>query len=219
MPAPMKTKRHDNNACGPTRRAERKMRRNRVLEAAGSTSRAHPKPADRTPTEINDISEAQGRGAGKLAAPIAHEVYHQFMPGSSVQEVLMGNTAQGWLPWIEGSEGSITLDYTGNAVEQLDGVNTAEDGEEAEKDGFRIPKGLSERNQRLLMATPEERARGVVRVRKCVVCPKAGFSKWENFIQHCDMTEAHPKGLVFCRFCGVFFFAPRSAGPSREESP
>jgi len=124
----------------------------------------------------------------------------------------MGNTAQGRLPWIEGSEGSITLDYTGNAVGQLDGVNTAEDGEDAEKDGFRIPKGLSERNQRLLMATPEERARGVV-------CPKAGFSKWENFIRYCDRTEAHPKGLVFCRFCGDFFFAPRSAGPSREESP
>jgi len=102
----------------------------------------------------------------------------------------------------------MTLDYTGNVVGQLDGVNTAEDGEgeDAAKDGFRIPKGLGERNQRLLTATPEERARGVVRVPKCVVCPKAGFSKLENIIRHCDRTEAHPKSLVFCRFCGVFFF-------------
>ena len=116
----------------------------------------------------------------------------------------------------------MTLDYTGNVVGQLDGVNTAEDGEgeNAAKDGFRIPKGLSERNQRLLTATPEERAHGVVRVPKCVVCPKAGFSKLENIIRHCDRTEAHPKSLVICRFCGVFFsIAPRSAGPTPKESP
>ena len=39
------------------------------------------KPTDRTPTGITDISEATRRGAGMLAAPIAHEVYHQFLPG------------------------------------------------------------------------------------------------------------------------------------------
>ena len=89
--------RYDNNTCGPTRRAKREMRRDGVLETAGSTSRARQKPADRTSTEINDISEAPGRGAGKLAAPIAHEVYHQFLPGPSIQEALMGTTAQGRL--------------------------------------------------------------------------------------------------------------------------
>ena len=84
MPVPTKTKSekyYDNRACGPTRRAKRKMKRNRVLEAAGSIRRARQKPADRTPTGISDISEATGRGAGMLAAPIAHEVYHQFLPG------------------------------------------------------------------------------------------------------------------------------------------
>ena len=205
---------------GPTRRVKQKMRRNGVLEAAGSKSRARQKPADRTPTGVNDKSEATGRGAGMLAAPITHEVYHQFLPGPSVQEALVGTTAQGQLPWIEGSEESMTLEFTGNAVGQLDVVNTAEDGEgaDAEEDGFRIPKGLDERYQRLLMATPEERARGVVRVLKCVICPKAGFSKWDNFTRHCDRTEAHPVTFVFCRFCGDFFSRPE-ARKRHEESP
>ena len=83
MLVPTKTKSekdYDNSACGPTR-AKGKIKRNGVLEAAGSTRRARQKPADRTPTEIRDISEATERGARMLAAPIAHEVYHQFLPG------------------------------------------------------------------------------------------------------------------------------------------
>ena len=132
----------------------------------------------------------------------------------------MGTTAQGQLPWIEGSEEHVTLDFTGNDVRQQDVVNTVEDGERelAEEDSFRIPKGLGERCQRLLMATPEERARGVVRMLKCVVCPKAGFSKWESFIRHCDRAEAHPEVLVFCRFCGDFF-SRREARDRHEKSP
>jgi len=106
-----------------------------------------------------------------LVVPIVHEVYHQFIPGPSVQEALVGTTAQGQSPWIEGSEENVTLDFTGNAVGRQDVVNTAADEEDVE-DGFRIPIGLSERNQSLLMATPEERARGVVGVLRCVVCPE-----------------------------------------------
>ena len=206
---------------GPARRVKRKMRRNGVLEAAGSTSRARQKPADRTLSKWSDKSEAAGRGAGMLAAPIAHEVYHQTLKGPSVQEALMGTTAQGQPPWIEGSEERMTLDFTDNAVGQLDVVNAADDGEgdDAEEDGFRIPKGLDERHQRLLMATPEERARGVVRVLKCVVCPKAGFRKWDNFIRHCDRTEAHPVTFVFCRFCGDFFSRPEARKRHEERPP
>ena len=84
MLVPTKTKSekyYDNRACGPTRRAKRKMKRNGVLEVAGSTMRSYQKPTDRTPTGITDISEATRRGAGMLAAPIAHEVYHQSLPG------------------------------------------------------------------------------------------------------------------------------------------
>jgi len=193
---------------------------NGVLEAAGFTSRARQNPATETPVELNGKSEAAGRGAGMLAAPIEHEVYHRFLPGPSVQEALMGTTVQGQLPWIEGSEECVNLTFTGNAVEQPDVVNTTTDGEgeSAEEDGFRIPTGLTERQQRLLVATPEERERGVVRVLKCIVCPKSGFSRWESFTRHCDRTEGHPEDLFFCRFCGDFFSRPE-ARDRHEQSP
>jgi hypothetical protein len=117
----------------------------------------------------------------------------------------MGTTAQGQPPWIEGSEGSLTLDFTGSAAGQLDVADTAGDGEE---DGFQIPEKLTDRQRMLLKATPDERARGVIRVLKCVICPKSGFSKWDSFTRHCDQTEAHPEAVPFCRFCGDFFGRP-----------
>ena len=195
---------------GPARRVKRKMEGNGVLEAAGSTSRARQKPADRIPTRITGKSEATGRGAGMLAAPIVHAVYHQFLPGPSVQEGLMGTTAQGQQPWIEGSGGSLTSDFTRSAAGQLDVVNIAGDveGEDGEEDGFPIPDKLTDRQRMLLKATPDERARGVVRALKCVLCPKSGFSKWDSFTRHCDQTEAHPEAVPFCRFCGDFFGRP-----------
>jgi len=79
-----------------------------VLGAAGSTSRAHHKSATRTPAVINSKSEEVGRGAGKLAAPNAHEVYHQILPGPSVQGETTGTTAEEELAWVEGSEEGAT---------------------------------------------------------------------------------------------------------------
>ena len=186
------------------------MKKNGVLEAAGSTRRAHQRPTDRTPTSIDSTSEATRRGAEMLAAPIAHEVYHQFLPGPSVQEGWMGTTAQDQLAWIEGSEGCVTLNFTGDGVGQLDVVTTAGDveGDDAEEDGFRIPENLTDRQLMLLKTTPDERARGVVRALKCVLCPKSGFGKWVSFTRHCDQTEAHPEAVPFCRFCGDFFGRP-----------
>jgi hypothetical protein len=144
-----------------------------------------------------------------LAAPIAHEVYHQFLPGPSVQKGWMGTTAQGQLAWIEGSEGCVALNFTGDTVGQQDVVNATGDGEEDDaEEGFRIPEKLTDRQRMLLKATPDERARGVVRVLKCVICPKSGFSKWDSFTRHCDQTEAHPEAVPFCRFCGDFFGRP-----------
>jgi len=120
---------------------------NEVLEAAGSTSGARQKPVTKTCVVNRWNSEAAGRGARKLAGSIAHEVCHQFLPGPSVQEVLMGTTVQGGLPWIEGSEEGTTWDFTGNVVGEQDVANTAEDGEGevAEGNGFQIPKGLNDR--------------------------------------------------------------------------
>ena len=39
----------------------------------------------------------------------------------------MGTNAQGQQPWIEGSRGSLTLGFTGDAVGQQDVVNIAGD--------------------------------------------------------------------------------------------
>jgi hypothetical protein len=146
---------HDRNTSGPIRRVKRKMRTDGVLEAAGSTSRARQKPSTRTPVQIDDKSEAAERGAGKLAATNAQEVYHQFLPGPSVQGELMGTTVQGQLPWVEGSEEGETRDFTGNVEEDQDVVSIAEDGEteDAEGDGFRIPRGLKDRYRKFLKAT------------------------------------------------------------------
>ena len=193
---------------------------NGVLEAAGSTSRARQKPATEIPAVFNGKSEAAGRGAGMLAAPIAHEVYHQPLPGPSVQGVSVGTSARGQLPWIEGSE-CVAFDCIGHAVGQLDVVNATASGERktAKKAGFRIPEDLNERNQRLLIATQEERARGIVRLLKCIVCPKSGFGNWDNFIRHCERTEAHPKDLAFCRYCGDFFSRPEARDRHEAKRP
>ena len=100
-------------------------------------------------------------------------------------------------------------------------VNTAEDGkeEDAEGGGFQIPKGLNERYQRLLKATPDERARGVVRVLECIICPRAGFSNWEAFTRHCDRTEGHLETFLFCRVCGNYFGRPASRNRHEKHRP
>jgi hypothetical protein len=175
-----------------------------ALGAAGSTSRAHHKSATRTPDGINCKSEAVGRGAGKLAAPNAHEVYYQSPLGSSVQRVFMGTIAQGKLPWDEGSEDELTEQYTSSAVEQQDVAISAKDGEK-EDEGFVIPKRLSPRHRGFLRATSEDWEHGTINVLKCRLCPNAGFGNWEDFKRHCDFSEAHPLRIVFCEHCGDFF--------------
>ena len=138
-----------------------------------------------------------------LAAPIAHEVYHQSPPGLNVQEALMGTTTQGQSPWIEGSEESATLD---------------EQGGDAVEEGFRILDGLSERTHLLLMATPEERARGVVPRPRCRICPRARFGTWDTFTRHCEQSEAHPVSVKHCKFC-VDFFGRGEACQRHEKKP
>ena len=73
------------------------------------------------------------------------------------------------------------------------------------EEGFRIPDGLSERTHLLLMATPEERARGVVPRPRCRICPRARFGTWDTFQRHCEQSEAHPVSVKHCRFCADFF--------------
>jgi hypothetical protein len=210
-----------NSTHGPPRRAKRKMVVNRVSEAVGSTSRVHQKSATRTLEGYHRISEAAGRGAGRLAAPNAHEVYHEFLPGPSVQQELVVTTAQGELPWIEGSEEEATLNHINSVVPQQDIVNSANDGERANVEGGRlqIPKRLSARQMGLLEATPDDWARGTVRALKCRLCPRAAFNGWEGYRRHCDVNEAHPVKLSFCNFCGDFFARTDALARHRTSRP
>ena len=198
------------------------MRTDGVLEAVESTSRARQKPSTRTSVQIRNKSEAARRGAGKLATTSAQEIYHQFLPGPSVQGRLMGTTVQVQPPTAvtEGSEEGVTRDFTGNMEEGQDVFNTAEDGEgeDAEGDRFRIPKGLKNRHRRFLKATPDEWARGVVRVLKCIIFPRAGFSKWDALTRHCDK-EGHLKHFVFCRYCSDYFGRPDSRDRHEKNRP
>jgi hypothetical protein len=78
---------NDDHRRRPRKKGKGKMAVNGVLEAAGNTSRAHHKPAARTRTK-GDKSKTAERGAGRLAALNVQGVYHQSLPGPSVQQVL-----------------------------------------------------------------------------------------------------------------------------------
>jgi hypothetical protein len=119
-----------------------------------------------------------------------------------------------------------TTELTGNAVGQQDVVSAvANEGESANETGFMIPRRLTERHRSLLMATPEERARGVVGALKCGICPRAGFKKWkgfkkwESFIRHCERSEVNPETYILCRYCGAFFARPDACKRHEEKRP
>jgi len=186
--------RNSSNTC------KRRKGANGALEAAGSTSRPC---GTRTPIGLIDKSEVVGRGAGRLAAPGTQELYHQLLLGPSVQE-LMGATAQGKLPWFEGSEAELTQHYASSVVQQQDTVFSAKDGEREDR-GFKITRRLGQRHRDLLRATPDDWACGTVNVLKCRLCPDAAFANWEDYKRHCNFSEAHPLDIHFCKYCGDFF--------------
>jgi len=168
----------------------------RVLEATGSTSRA----GTRTLIRNSGKSEAAGRRAGMLAALSTHQMYHHPLPGPSVQG-LMGNTAQGERPRIEGSEVEPTLHHASSVGQQQDITKDGERGDE----GFVIPKRLSARHRGFLRATSEDWERGTVGMLKCRLCPDAAFANWEDYKRHCNFSEAHPVDIHFCKYCGDSF--------------
>ena len=176
-----------------------------VLEAAGTTSRAPLKSATRTPDNVSDISDALGRGAGMLAAPSTHEVYHQPLPGPSVQK-LTGTSALGEPSRIEGSGVEATQHHASD-VEQQQMLHTnamvgATEDEEAGR--FRIPR-LRTRHKNLLAATPEDLARGSVQELQCRLCPDTILSTWLDFKNHCDQTDGDLLKLLFFEHCREFF--------------
>jgi hypothetical protein len=181
---------------------KKRMREIGVLDAAGPSSRARHKPAARTPSRFNNPSKTAGRGVGMLAAPTAHEVDHQSLPGPSVQQELVWPTAPETSTWVEGSaEGEA---YHHNSL----GVPKQEVVVEHEQTGgglFKIPRRLKERHRALLETTEVGWKRGAVDALKCRLCPGADFSDLDDFKHHCDTAEAHPAKISFCDRCGDFF--------------
>ena len=203
----------------PLKKVKGKTVANGVLEAAGSTSRARHKSATKTPVSISCISEAVGRGAGRLAAPNAHEVYHQFLPGPSVRE-LAGTTALGKPPRIVGSEQEATRHYASVVAQRQVLRSNSKEAEEDEEGGhFQIPKRLSQRHRSFLAASSEDLERHTVKELKCRLCPRAGFSNWEDFKRHCDVNEAHPLEIWFCQYCGDFFARKDALKRHEEKRP
>jgi hypothetical protein len=211
----------DGGRSGPRKRVKGRMSINGVLEAAGSTSGARRQLSNKTPGKSNGKSEAVGRGAGRLAAMDAHEVYHRFLLGPSVQKEPTETTAQVKLPWVEGREQDVTWQHEDSAVQPQEAINGARDEQQEEGEGnlFKIPKRLSGGHRGLLKATAEDWACGAVREPKCRLCPGAAFSNWEGFKRHCDRTEAHPLELSFCSHCGDCFAREDSLKRHRTNRP
>ena len=201
-------------------RKKMKMATNGVLGVAWHTSRARRKPSAKTPVRFNGKSEAAGRGAERLAPLNAHELYHRFLLGPSVQKESTETPAQEKLPWVEGREQEATWQHENSAVQPQEAISSTSGIEEdAAGELFKIPKRLSERHKGLLKATPEDWTRGAIREPKCRLCPGAAFSNWEDFKRHCDLMEAHPLRISFCGYCGDFFARADSLARHRKNRP
>jgi len=212
------------NGQGRRRRKKVKgeMAVNGVLEAARHTRKARRKLVTRTPVEdFNGIFEVAGRGAERLAAQNAQELYHRFLLGPSTQESTVATAWQNQ-PWVEGREQEATWQHENSVVEPQEVSSSATEVEqEGDAEGalFRIPKRLSERHSGLLDAMAEDWARALVRELKCKLCPDAGFCNWEGFKRHCGQSEAHPSKVWFCDFCGDFFARIDSLKRHRKDRP
>jgi hypothetical protein len=84
---------------------------------------------------------------------------------------------------------------------------------------YRISKRPDEWNRVMLLATPSDWARGAVRVLKCRLCPYLNFSRWEDFKRHSDLSETHPRTILFCDNCGDYFARSDSLKRHREKRP
>jgi len=72
----------------------------------------------------------------------------------------------------------------------------------AENHVFLIPKRLDEQDRAMVVATQDDWARRSVTV-YTVKCPCSGanFSKWDVFMRHVRVAEAHPHKMFFCDGC------------------
>jgi hypothetical protein len=125
----------DGHQAHPCKKGRGNTAGNGVLEAAGTTSKACHKLATRTPTPKSDKSKTVGRGAGRLAATMTQEVYHQSLPGPSVQQALVGATAPPQLTWVEGSVGGSWHHHSSVVHEESEAHSTESDEHEEQAEG------------------------------------------------------------------------------------
>ena len=145
-------------------------------------------------------------------------VYYQL--GPSAWKELVGTIVQDHPPWVEGSEGDVTMHYMSGIVQQqqqqqaLSNCMMDKEGEH-----FQIPKHLNQRHRRLLNAMSDNFTHGTIKELKCQLCPEAGFNNWANFMRHCDKMKVHPLKILFCGYCGDFFVHKDTLVQHKENHP
>ena len=168
-----------------------------ILEAKRSTARTHHNLVVRIPEKgISDKPKEAGRGAERLATPIAHGFYHQSSLGPSFQQGGPVEPAHGKPSWVEGS-----VDV--EAVHCIDSAMRQQQQEATRL--FKIPRTLKPMYRMLLRASLDDLARNAVQKIKCRLCPGTDLENFDQFKRHCRTAEAHPLEILFCDRCGDFF--------------
>ena len=131
-----------------------------------------------------------------LAAPNAHGIYHQPLPGPGFQQGWSVEPVHGQPTWVEGSVGEQAVYYIDDMVRPQ---------EESATTFFELPREIEPDHKMFLQATVADFARGAVQTIQCRVCPEARFRDFGEFKRHCKTSETHPLSIHFCDRCGVYF--------------
>ena len=124
--------------------------------------------------------ESQGPGGDGLR--------HRFLWGPSLRQGWAEEAADGQLVWVEGSVEEMAC-RTDSTVQGY----------------FEIPQNLRVGHMSLFMATQADWVRGAVSEIRCRLCPRANFSKWDDFKRHCNCSETHPLLIHFRDYCRSYF--------------
>jgi hypothetical protein len=184
-----------------------------ILDAEWSTARTCHDLVVRTPEwEIDNKPKEAGRGAERLATPIAHGFYYQSTPGPSFQQGCSVDPAHGNPIWVEGSVDEDEAHHIDNTVQQ-------QQQQEGTTELFKVPRTLNAMFRLLLEASEADLARGAVQAIKCRLCPGTELSTFEEFKRHCRTTETHPLEIDYCDRCGDFFARSDSLKRHRTKPP
>ena len=182
-----------------------------ILKEERSTTRTRHNLVARIPeAEIRNRPEEAGRGAERLAAPIAHGFYHQSLLGPSFQHGCAVEPADGKPTGVEGSvDEEAEHDIDGAVRQQHEGAVEL----------FEIPSKFKYGYRLLLQASEADFARGAVQAIKCRLCPDTKLKDFEEFKRHAKTAEAHPLEIHFCDICGDFFARSDSLKRHQNQQP